>query len=126
MTLRQAGCNVDCFHCPYPDCVVNRIPKKWEENRGEYYHDYYVAHWEVKRRQSDDYHAAHRDELLAYWRRRNKKRYDRLKAAGICVRCMKRPAMPGMIRCEACREAEKERQREVRRKKNGTALAAKG
>lgn len=117
MTLKQAGCKVDCFNCPYPDCVVDKVPSGGD--RTEYYHDYYRSHWETKRSQSDDYHAAHRDELLAYWSKRNKKRYDRLKAAGICVKCGKRSALPGIIRCEACREAEKERQREMRRRKYG-------
>lgn len=33
MTLEKAGCREDCFHCPYPDCVVDKFPRNREQVR---------------------------------------------------------------------------------------------
>ena len=39
-----------------------------------------------------------------YMREYRKKRYQEMKARGICVICHKHPAVDGMTRCEECRE----------------------
>ena len=36
---------------------------------------------------------------------RNKERYEKLKSKGICARCGKEKAVPGFVKCEACRMA---------------------
>ena len=42
-----------------------------------------------------------------------KKRYDRLKAAGICIQCGKEKALPGRIRCKECSQKGREYQNKI-------------
>ena len=44
------GCDVnDCFHCPYPDCILDKPKQKPKRNRSEYQHAYYMRRKEGKR-----------------------------------------------------------------------------
>lgn len=53
------------------------------------------------------------------------KRYIRLKAAGICVKCGKNKAVPGQIHCPYCKIAVKEYNRRANLKIDRVALSKK-
>lgn len=55
------------------------------------------------------YRESRKEQYRAYSRDSMKRRYHRLKEAGICVRCGKKPAIPGMTKCERCRRIDNER-----------------
>lgn len=55
-----------------------------------------------------------RKERLAKSAECCRNRHERLKAAGLCVTCGKRPAEPGRIRCEACQKRANAKARERR------------
>jgi len=41
---KEFVCNEDCFHCIYPDCIMNTLPKERERQK-----IYYQKHKEEKR-----------------------------------------------------------------------------
>lgn len=66
---RRKICDEDCLHCPHPDCINDKPP-------------YHYAGWDWCNR-SDEYKAKYKE-----YRR---ERCERLKAAGLCTNCAKRP-----------------------------------
>lgn len=71
----------------------------------------HVLCWQCKAYMQDKYIGQttteteeQRKERLAKSAECCRKRYERLKAAGLCVTCGKRPAEPGHTRCEACQK----------------------
>lgn len=64
----------DCFTCPYPEC------------RNDYVNPVYQP----------------TEEARAKVRERKMARYQERKAAGLCVRCGKRPPQDGRVRCWQC------------------------
>lgn len=81
----------------------------------------HVLCWQCKAHMRDKYieqtlteTEEQRKERLAKSAERYRKRYERLKTAGLCVTCGKRPAEPGHTRCEACRKRINARGKEKR------------
>lgn len=64
----------DCFACPYPDCINDYVPPMYPTTEKQ------------------------RERM----RREGKARYQARKAAGLCVRCGKRPPANGKVRCWEC------------------------
>lgn len=58
--------------------------------------------------------AEQRKERLAKIAECCRKRYERLKASGLCITCGKRPAKPGHTRCEACQKRANARSKDKR------------
>lgn len=67
---------------------------------------------------SAEYHEAHREKRLAEFKVRNKERYKQRRETGLCVRCGKRPAAEGRIRCGICLAKDRARH-EKRRREQG-------
>ena len=119
MTLEQAGCNEDCFNCPYPDCVIGNILHDRELER---FRRYYQTHRADKLRKINEYNAAHREQIREY----NRQRDALLKVKGICQRCRKNSVIPGITLCSECRVKHNARQIEWYRKQRSAALMAAG
>lgn len=66
----------DCFSCPYQDCINDYVPPLIRTT----------------------------DEQREQMRDRGRARYQERKAAGLCVRCGKRPPEAGKVRCWSCLE----------------------
>ena len=64
----------DCFSCPYPDCINSYIRPRYELS--------------PEQKEMD--------------RIRNRERYHAMRAAGMCVQCLHRPAIPGRTKCLEC------------------------
>ena len=84
MTMRKKICDGDCFNCKYDDCINDKTAES-TARASERKAVYYAAHEDYRERQKE-------------WHRNN---YARLKAAGICVRCRKKPAEYG-VHCYEC------------------------
>lgn len=97
--MRKKICDMDCFNCPYPDCI-NNSPSYSEKSL-------YKNRSEESKRQQREY---------------NRQRSAMLKAAGLCTCCGQRPAWDGHRECMECylrhsrrakeRYAERGRQRQ--------------
>lgn len=93
----QPVCDRDCFHCPYPDCIVDEmsaqerrdssnrersiIPKPPGKRSGtymskEYARAYYHANQEKCRAYARAYYERHRDEITARERARYREKQD--------------------------------------------------
>lgn len=93
----QPVCDRDCFHCPYPDCIVDEmsaqerrdssnrersiVPKPPGKRSGtymgkEYYRAYYHANQEKCRAYARAYYERHRDEITARVRARYREQQD--------------------------------------------------
>ena len=75
-------CDKDCFHCKYPDCVLDDLDlEDYRQGReldkqlrypplgrkkAAYMRAYYAAHKEEKAAYMRAYRAAHKEELAAY------------------------------------------------------------
>lgn len=83
-------CNNDCFNCIHDDCINDYVKPRYS----------YKPTAEQKKR--------HRENA-------NEKYYE-FKARGICVKCHKRPAIPGKVLCVECRNKANRRKVEKYRK----------
>ena len=83
---RKKICDGDCFHCKYDDCINDKGIEAavHDTERKKVYWD---THPDYRKRQNLN----------------NKKRYYRLKNAGLCVDCGINPAVTGRTRCYECR-----------------------
>ena len=89
-------CNMDCFNCPYDDCI----------NDG--YYNYYNAE------KQKIYREEHKEEIKQW----KQNLYNERKTAGICTRCGKRPiAKNSTSRCIDCLLEDRRRMNNKRRKK---------
>ena len=82
--MRKKICDGDCFNCKYDDCINAKIAES-TARASERKAVYYATHEDYRERQKE-------------WHRNN---YAKLKAAGICVRCRKKPAEYG-VHCYEC------------------------
>lgn len=88
------NCRFDCFKCPYDDCIADIAERDPEIHRR--------------------YYQNHKEEIRA----KQKRRYEKLKAAGICVTCGQRPIAKGStVRCVECLARYRQRINEHNRKK---------
>jgi len=49
------------------------------------------------------------EERKKYMVEYNRRKRREVLAAGICIMCLKRPVIPGMVKCEACRTLQAKR-----------------
>jgi len=96
--MAKQVCNLDCFNCPYPDCIrpeeqVYRFPSWDPANRSK----------EYRRRQAE----------------RGKERREERKAQGLCIDCG-RDAVSGRAHCEACQERRREYRKKGKEKRRQT------
>ena len=80
-------CNMDCFHCPYPDCTNNSMETKKEkamrvetENKSRQLRWYYANREKVLARQKE-YNDAHKEERSAYHKKYYEKNREKLIAS---------------------------------------------
>lgn len=95
-------CNMDCFHCIYPDCINT------EDDPAIRKREYFRMYWHL-----------HPERYEAHKRRMNvlmRKRYHERKAAGLCVMCGKVKAAAGVY-CKACAERDRKYKRKSYRKR---------
>lgn len=74
---------------------------------------------------ADRAHTPHTDPAVNVRRRDRRDAYAAYKAAGVCIRCHKRDALPGLVMCSVCREAVNAAQnrRKKSRRKAGRCVA---
>ena len=79
MTEQNFRCNPphSCFSCPLPDCILDSDETPEESNFVTRH-----AHRKGSHNEAYEWYVAH----------------------GICVRCRKRPALPGKVLCIECKE----------------------
>ena len=81
-TQNKPACDRDCFHCPYPDCILDEedmFPEDWRESQereksirqegrskaAAYHAAYYQANKEKVAARNAAYYRAHKDEINA-------------------------------------------------------------
>ena len=86
MTEQNFKCNPphSCFSCPLPDCILDS-----DETPEEFNFITHHARRKGSHNESYEWYAAH----------------------GICVRCRKRPALPGKVLCAECSDEAREKAR---------------
>lgn len=77
-------CNMDCFHCPYPDCTNNSMETKKEramreetEKKSRQMQWYYNNREKVLAHQKE-YNAEHKEERSAYYKKYYEKNREKL------------------------------------------------
>lgn len=77
MAGRDPVCNRDCFHCPYPDCIVDddgQSGYKDPEKRREYQRAWRARNPELRREYQREYYKRHREEILEKERKKREKK----------------------------------------------------
>lgn len=131
--MKKNVCNLDCEHCPHPDCIrpeedlykypswdpANR-PPDYKQKQAEGNHRRYTERAEAglctqcgKRPPVQGIRLCQecREYQNRHHRRHHMKDYARNKQEGICTRCGKRPAEPGRVCCPECAEVNRQAQR---------------
>ena len=81
----MAICDKDCFNCVHDDCINDEIDKRRQKHAQD------MREWRRK------------ENNRAIDAKRTRNRYYRLKNAGICVQCGKRPIAPNSeVHCAEC------------------------
>lgn len=86
----MAVCNMDCFHCKFPDCI-NDDPETPAERKARRKDSYYDSHRHERIVYQQKYVEDHREEFLSYQkeyyrrhsirkRQASRERYQKLKA----------------------------------------------
>lgn len=85
-------CDLDCFRCPFPDCLVDGLTDDFSERfdvlvleerkgsmqRSSSLNRYYLAHREEAIERSKQYYRKHRQECIEYQKQRYRENRERL------------------------------------------------
>ena len=63
MKRQVLTCNEDCFHCIYPDCIMDTLPSDKNKQKS-----YYQEHKEEIKAYQQQYVQEHKEEIKAYQR----------------------------------------------------------
>lgn len=95
-------CNMDCFNCIYPDCIIDEKDIQVEKRTQS---SYYELNREKCLARSNEYNRTHREQRREYDRKRYEKNRERLKAIRREYYAEQKPIVDDPVRKDQKRKA---------------------